>query len=144
MTVNSVITNSITLTWTASGDDVNQGIASSYDIRYLTEGSLNNLNWDEAIAVTSVKTPNPAGQAETVVIEGLETGTSYSFAIKVADEAGNWSAISSSLSVTTSAAAKSATKSSTSQILWIGGGVLGGLVFILLVVSIVRFSKRQR
>lgn len=143
MTVNSVTTNTITLTWTASGDDDNQGTASSYDIRYLTEGPLNNLNWDEAIAVTDVRTPNSSGQQETVVVEGLETGTTYYFAIRVADEAGNWSAISSSLNINTGAAAKSV-KSSTSQILWIGGGVFGGLVFIVTIIFIIHFSRRRR
>jgi len=85
--------NSITLTWTAPGDDGNSGTASEYDIRY----SLNPItdgNWDAAVQVTGEPSPQPAGSAESFDVNGLQPGTTYYFAIKVGDEVPNWSALS--------------------------------------------------
>lgn len=86
-------TNSVTLAWTAPGDDGATGQATSYDIRYAT-GTLNEASWGFATAVTGEPTPKPAGQAESLLVTGLIPNTTYSFAVKTTDDAGNTSAIS--------------------------------------------------
>ena len=86
-------TNSVTLTWTAPGDDGAAGQATSYDIRYST-GTLNDASWGFATAVAGEPAPKPAGQTESLLVTGLIPNTTYSFAVKTADDAGNVSAIS--------------------------------------------------
>ena len=93
-------TTSVTLTWTAPGDDGNTGTASQYDIRYSTS-PINDGNWDAAIQVQGEPDPQPAGTEESFTITGLEPNTAYYFAIMTADEVPNWSGLSNIASVTT-------------------------------------------
>jgi len=91
--VDYATTGSMTLTWTATGDDGSQGQASEYDLRY----SLSNItdeNWDAATRVDGVLQPAGAGAQKSFAIIGLLPTTEYSFALRVADEASNWSEIS--------------------------------------------------
>jgi hypothetical protein len=85
--------NSITLAWTAPGDDGNTGTASQYDIRYSTSG-ITEANWNSATQCTEEPTPQIAGSAEAFTVAGLSPNTTYYFALKTADEFPNWSAIS--------------------------------------------------
>jgi hypothetical protein len=100
LTVTSVTTDSITLTWTAVGDDGNIGTASTYDIRYSTS-SITEANWDSATQVAGEPAPKPAGSAESFTITGLSPGTTYYFALKTADGVPNWSELSNVVQVTT-------------------------------------------
>lgn len=84
---------SITLNWTAPGDDGNTGTAAVYDIRYST-ATITDANWGSANQASGEPSPQSAGAAETYEVTGLTPSTSYYFAIKTADEAGNWSALS--------------------------------------------------
>lgn len=92
--------SSVTLTWTAPGDDNNSGTASEYDIRYATS-PISVLNWDAAIQLTGEPAPQAAGSDESLVIGGLEPSTTYYFALKTADEVPNWSGISNQAEYTT-------------------------------------------
>jgi hypothetical protein len=92
---------SITLTWTAPGDNGSSGTASSYDIRYRTGGAVNDSNWAAATQVSGEPTPAAAGTNQSMVVSGLTAGTTYYFAIKTADEVPTVSAISNSPSGTT-------------------------------------------
>jgi len=85
--------NSITLTWTAPGDDGATGTAALYDLRYSLD-SITDANWNLATAASGEDTPQPAGSAESFTVTGLESGTQYYFALKTADEANNWSELS--------------------------------------------------
>jgi len=85
--------NSVTLTWTAPGDDGTTGTASSYDLRYST-AAITDGNWDAATQVTSEPSPKAAGNAESFTVTGLNGSTTYYFAIKTADEIPNWSGLS--------------------------------------------------
>jgi hypothetical protein len=84
---------SITLNWTAPGDDDDQGTASQYDIRYSTS-TITEANWDAATQALDEPSPQPAGSAESFLVDNLQPATTYYFAIKSADEAPNWSAMS--------------------------------------------------
>ncbi len=92
--------NSVTLTWTAPGDDGNVGTPSQYDMRYSTS-SITDANWGAATEVTGEPSPQPAGSSENFTVENLEPNTTYYFAIKSADEVPNWSSLSNVVSATT-------------------------------------------
>jgi hypothetical protein len=83
--------DSITLIWTAPGDDENVGTATAYDIRY---SDVIPFNWDTAIQVPNPPPPQPAGVLKKFIVTGLSPSTTYYFALKAVDEAGNWSDIS--------------------------------------------------
>ena len=85
--------NSVTLNWTAPGDDGFTGTAVEYDIRYSTQ-AINDSNWGSATQVVDPLTPSSAGTRETFIVMGLAPNTTYYFAIKTADNEGQWSALS--------------------------------------------------
>jgi Leucine-rich repeat (LRR) protein len=99
LTVKNVTPSSVTLGWTAPGDDTSSGTAALYDIRY---SKTNNLwsEWDSATQVTGEPSPKPAGSAESMTISGLLADSTYYFALQAADEATNWSFISNVVSAT--------------------------------------------
>jgi len=92
---------SITLTWTAPGDDGNTGTATEYDIRYLKGMPITESNWNSATQYTGEPTPQVAGSTETFTVIDLSPNTTYYFALKTADEVPNWSDISNCASGTT-------------------------------------------
>lgn len=91
---------SVTLSWVATGDDSLTGTGSSYDVRYSTV-PITAANWASATQSTGEPTPLVAGTAQTFKVNGLARQTQYYFAAKLSDEAGNGSALSNVLSVTT-------------------------------------------
>ncbi|HEQ98413.1 MAG TPA: hypothetical protein ENO22_03620 [candidate division Zixibacteria bacterium] len=91
---------SITLTWTAPGDDGNVGQAAQYDVRY-SVSPITEQTWNSATQADGEPAPAPAGDPESFTVDGLEANTTYYFAIKTADEAGNWSGLSNVAMVTT-------------------------------------------
>lgn len=93
LAVDSTTQTSATLTWTAVGDDGATGTATTYDLRYST-AAITAGNVSLATQVTGETAPKAAGQAETLVVNGLSAGTTYYFALLVADEVPNWSALS--------------------------------------------------
>jgi subtilisin family serine protease len=95
---------SVTLRWTASGDDGLVGRAASYDLRYSTAPITTN-SWDAATRATGEPGPRPAGAAETGIVTGLDPSKSYYFALKVRDEMGNESGLSNVAVGTTGPAA---------------------------------------
>jgi hypothetical protein len=86
---------SLTLTWTAPGDDDVIGTATSYDMRYHDE-LINDDNWDLADVVQDPPVPKTAGETETITVSDLTPDTDYYFALRVGDERPNWSPISNS------------------------------------------------
>ncbi|RJO58906.1 hypothetical protein C4546_04885 [Candidatus Parcubacteria bacterium] len=95
-------TNSITLTWTAPGDDGNTGQATAYQIRYNTT-AISEASWALATPLANPPTPKPAGQTESLLVANLQPNQNYYFALKTSDEAGNLSAISNIASKKTAA-----------------------------------------
>jgi phosphodiesterase/alkaline phosphatase D-like protein len=88
-----VQTRRLTLTWTATGDDGDTGRATAYDVRYST-APIDAGNFASATVVPQSLAPKAAGQTETLPVTGLTPGTTYYFALKVADEVPNVSALS--------------------------------------------------
>lgn len=96
--------STIALEWTATGDDGTSGTAYRYDIRYLADVPITEQNWDTATQASNEPTPQPSGSPETYEVTGLSQQTTYYVALKVRDEANNWSGISNVPSATTAAA----------------------------------------
>jgi hypothetical protein len=96
-----VTANSVAFGWTAPGDDGNFGTATAYDIRYSTS-NISDANWDAVVQASGEPYPQTAGSAETFTIGSLDPATTYYFAIKSVDEAGNYSTLSNVFSATTS------------------------------------------
>jgi phosphodiesterase/alkaline phosphatase D-like protein len=93
ITAEAASPNSITLTWTAPGDDSATGTAAQYDLRYST-ATITDANWSSATQVAGESTPKAAGTVESFTVTGLESSTTYYFAVKAADDASNWSGLS--------------------------------------------------
>ena len=83
----------VALQWTAPGASENVGQATSYEIRYYGS-ALTNANWPMGTLVETNVTPGPAGTTETAYVGGLETDTTYYFAVRATDERGNVSDVS--------------------------------------------------
>ncbi len=103
LAVTATSADTVTLQWTAPGDDGNTGTAAQYEVRYSSAGPINSETaWLAATPVTGEPAPQPAaGTVQTMTVSGLLTGTTYWFALKTADERPNWSGLSNSPSGTT-------------------------------------------
>jgi hypothetical protein len=93
-------TNTITIRWTAPGDDGTVGKAYRYDIRYSTS-AITAANWDQANRAVAMPLPGTPGALQTCTVTGLVPNTTYYFRMKTADEKYNWSGLSNQFSMTT-------------------------------------------
>ncbi|PYT14876.1 MAG: hypothetical protein DMF51_07755 [Acidobacteria bacterium] len=80
--------NSIVLSWTATGDDGTIGRALSYEMRYANY-PIDASNFAAAILAPGPPSPAPAGSVETMEVTGLAANTFYYFSVKARDEWGN-------------------------------------------------------
>jgi beta-glucanase (GH16 family) len=89
----------VAVSWTAPGDDGTGESVVEYDLRRSTS-PITAANF---LSATRVTTGNPqvSGHPECRVVSGLTGCTTYYFAIKSRDEAGNWSGISNVPNATT-------------------------------------------
>jgi hypothetical protein len=85
--------DSVTLSWTAPGDDGNTGTAASYEMR-MSQSTITATNWSSATLISGAPDPLPAGTRQSMVVRGLTNGVTYYFAIKARDDAGNVAPIS--------------------------------------------------
>jgi fibronectin type III domain protein len=87
---------SLLLSWTAPGDDGNVGRATTYELRYSETAVASDTVswWGAAINVGALPAPRTAGSAESFTVAGLDSGTTYYFIIRTADEVPNWSGFS--------------------------------------------------
>jgi len=97
--VKATTDSTVTLMWTATGDDKDVGTATRYDIRYY-HNWLNWATWDSATQVTGEPAPHPAGQTDTMAVRGLMKDSTYYFTLMALDEANNSSGISNCASAT--------------------------------------------
>lgn len=99
----SVEENRVRLVWTAPGDDGNSGRATSYLARRRTGAAITSESeWSAATPIVSgVPTPATAGAAEAFWVTGLSPSTSYGFAVRAVDEAGNVGGLSNPLTAHT-------------------------------------------
>lgn len=84
---------SVTLAWTAPGDDGMSGSAFGYEVRYATDATTVS-GWTGATPATGAPLPEPAATVQQMEVTGLSTDVTYHLAIKSRDEASNWSPLS--------------------------------------------------
>jgi hypothetical protein len=97
---------SVTLAWSAPGDDSLSGVATEFDLRMSTE-PLGEADFALASRIPWAPPPGPPGTTQRVTISGLVTGQTYYFALKTRDEARNWSRMSNVLGIAPGASAAS-------------------------------------
>lgn len=100
LTGTDIATSSLTLHWTATGDDNLIGTATSYDIRYATS-SIDVTNWTTSTPVVNEPLPLESGNDQSMIVSGLQPGTRYYFTMKALDEVPNASGLSVTYSVQT-------------------------------------------
>ncbi len=80
--------NTMGLTWTATGDDGTTGTATFYQVRYSTS-PIDENNFSMATRAGNEPNPQPSGSTESMEVHGLSYSTPYYFAVKAFDEWGN-------------------------------------------------------
>lgn len=100
LSVTGATGSSLSLRWTAPGDDGTSGTATSYDIRYSTS-AITSSNWNSATQASGEPTPAAAGTVQTFTLNGLQGSRTYYVAIRTLDNGGNLSALSNVVSGTT-------------------------------------------
>ena len=96
MTAGNPLWNSLTLKWTAPGDDGHVGTPAGYVVKYSRTGSINKWNWANSTTYVQSWVPLTANSPESRVITGLSPNTKYWFAIKAYDELQKYGNISNS------------------------------------------------
>lgn len=99
---------SVTLTWTAPGDNGREGTATRYQVKYAQRPIVDipaipaqegtHVSWWWATNATAEPEPAAPGSKQTFTLAGLKPGT-YHFAVKTWDEAANVSPISTVVEV---------------------------------------------
>ena len=100
LSCSDVAQTSAKLSWTAPGDDGNSGTASEYDIRY-SHSLITDLNFSSANQCSGEPLPQSAGSSQSYTAVGLQSGETYYFAMKTADEVPNWSFLSNVVQIET-------------------------------------------
>jgi hypothetical protein len=107
--------DSVSLSWTATGDDGNVGRASVYELRWSTTpptGPDTTAWWNNATSAGVIPPPQTAGSHETYTMNGLASGQTFYFVLRVGDEVPNWSGFSNAVSKSTGSGTTLATPSS--------------------------------
>lgn len=100
-------TPTVTLTWTAPGDDWDVGTAASYQMRWKSTRpdttSIDTMDswWAAANTISGLPPPQVAGTKQSFTFTGPSTpGATYYFVMKACDEVPNCSAYSNIASAT--------------------------------------------
>jgi hypothetical protein len=89
---------SATVGWVAPAGG--EGGVMAYDVRLCTQ-AITAANWALATPLADASMPYAAGTAQTMILPGLQPGTTYYVALEAIDEAGNRSPVSNCVSFTT-------------------------------------------
>jgi hypothetical protein len=94
------IGGSVSLTWTAPGDDgvLNNNTMGSYIIKYSTSEITSDALFDSATTYVQTWVPANAAIEESKVLYGLTSGITYYFAVKTKDKGNNTSVLSNQAS----------------------------------------------
>lgn len=104
VTVLDTTFRSVTLRFTATGDDGATGRAARYDVRVSTS-PLTASNWAQATQLAGEPIPALPGTLESFRLTGLAASTTYYLGVRAIDNAGNSGALSNVVTLTTTRAA---------------------------------------
>lgn len=101
LAVTATNSDSLTLRWQEVGDDsTNDWMVAGYDLRYSTS-TLNESTWDAATPWTGPLPPGAPSAWKSTTVTGLISNTTYFFAVKAWDDAGNTNGLSNAATGTT-------------------------------------------
>ena len=83
----------VTLRYTATGDDGYVGQATTQDLRWSYE-PITVTNWQSATVVSGLSQPLPSGETVVLTVPNIPSDTVVYFAVVLCDEAGNCNNIS--------------------------------------------------
>jgi len=92
--------DSVQLEWTSTGDNGVDGNATRLELRYST-APITAANFASAMLAPKLPAPKPSGVEQKFEVTGLDSYTTYYFALKTIDEAGNISPLSNVVKVKT-------------------------------------------
>jgi hypothetical protein len=142
LAVTATTSTSLTLAWTARGDDGNLGPATAYDLRWSSAPITDVTTFLAATPVAGLPAPGLPGTTEQMVVTGLAPGTVHHFALRVNDETPNTSALSNAVSGSTDAAGGGGSSAGSS-----GGGSCGvgaGLATLVLMGGMLLLMRSRR
>ncbi len=84
----------ISVTWVSTGDDGVLGSASVVDLR-ISSSAITAASFTSATAISHTDAPAPSGQLDSALVAGLAPGTRYYLGLKLVDNVGNRSTLSS-------------------------------------------------
>lgn len=93
LTILSAGDSTLTLQWTAPGDDGHTGKARNYQIRW-SHAPIDGSNFSTAAAVANPPAPLTGGSVQQFTVTGLDTLLVTHIALRAGDEAGNYSLVS--------------------------------------------------
>lgn len=93
LAISAMTATTLTLTWTAPGNDANVGQVVEYDLRRAAD-PITDEGWNDAVRVIGVPVPHSAGGRESFTVTGLQRESVYYFALKASDETPSWSPLS--------------------------------------------------
>jgi len=85
--------NSVRLGWTATGNDLDEGTATWYDLRYYSS-PITEENWQDAIPLEGEPVPLSAGSTEEFILLPYDLSAATYLGLKVFDQDYNASALS--------------------------------------------------
>src|SRR6185295_4327965 len=95
LTINTGKTTAV-VSWTSIGDACTGNTLAQYDVRW-SSSAITECNFTSATQFQSIPSPSPSGNTDCADFNGatgvLNCNTTYYFAVKVKDSAGNWSDI---------------------------------------------------
>jgi hypothetical protein len=92
------------LTWTAPGDNGDEGRAASYFVKFAADSILTETEWNAATAITAgVPTPATAGTEQQMTARGLPTTGQVWFCLRSTDDRSNLSSFSNAASTSAQA-----------------------------------------
>jgi len=93
LTILSAGDSTLTIQWTAPGDDGHTGKAKSYQIRW-SHAAITGSNFGSATAVANPPVPATAGTVQQFTVTGLDTTLVTHIALRARDDAGNYAQVS--------------------------------------------------
>jgi len=84
---------SVTLRWTAPGDNYFDGRPDHLEVRY-SKNPITSNNFASATLASNIPSPANGGESQQFVIDGLTTNSKYYFALRAFDEVDNAGALS--------------------------------------------------
>ncbi|MDP7264431.1 MAG: hypothetical protein QGH39_02615, partial [Candidatus Thermoplasmatota archaeon] len=90
--------DTVKLAWSGPGDDENSGGPPAYYIIHYADFAINLGNFNTTTNASNAPKPTGPGNTETVQIDQLDSSTTYYFAIRTVDDAGNWAPLSNVVS----------------------------------------------